>query len=130
MKKTVFQERYPVFELDLPKSETSLQNVDEVIAYFRAKVDAHPKCTYIATFDHYAHTTSLPDGSVAEGIKAAKHIIFCFGVALPNPTVMAIRPRAIGVVEYADRFDINFLEPPMPVATQAMEDWAMGLKDR
>jgi hypothetical protein len=43
---------------------------------------------------------------------------------------MAVRPRSIGVTEYADRFVINFLEPPMPPATEAMEAWVRGLRDR
>jgi len=86
--------------------------------------------TYIGEFDHYAHTSSLPDGEIAEDIIAARNIIFCFGIKLPEPTVMAVRPRSIGVTEYKDRFVINFLEPPMPMATEAMENWVKSLKDR
>lgn len=41
-------------------------------------------------FDHYAHTRSLPEGEFAEGIHAAKHIIFCFGLKLPNPVMYNI----------------------------------------
>jgi len=130
MQQKTFQEKYPVFELTLPKSETSKQNVEEIIADLRAKIEAHPVVRYIGEFDHYAHTSSLPDGEIAEDIIAAKNIIFCFGIKLPEPTVMAVRPRSIGVTEYKDRFVINFLEPPMPMATEAMENWVKSLKDR
>ncbi len=129
MKQTVLMEKYPVFELDLPKAETRFTNVDEIIAHLKEKVDAHPVATYIATFDHYSHTKGLPDGQVADTIQDAKLIVFCFGVSLPNPHVLAVRPRSIAVADLGDKFVINFLEPPMPVATQAMEAWVKGLRN-
>ncbi|MFP4155168.1 MAG: DUF6858 family protein [Halothiobacillaceae bacterium] len=130
MQQKTFQEKYPVFEMTLPKEETSQRNVAEVIATLRDKIEAHPITRMIAEFDHYAHTRSLPGGEVAEGIIGATNIVFCFGIKLPGPTVMAVRPRSIGVTEYADRFVINFLEPPMAMATEAMEAWVRELKDR
>lgn len=129
MKQSILLEKYPIFELDLPKSETSFKDVDAIIAYLKAKIDAHPVAAFIGIFDHYAHTKALPEGQVAENIKDAKLIVFCFGTALPNPHVMAVRPRSIGVADLGDKFVINFLEPPMPVATQAMEAWVKGLRD-
>lgn len=129
MKQTVLMEKYPVYELELPKSETSFQSVDAIITHLKEKIDAHPVATYIATFDHYAHTKALPEGQVAENIKDAKVIVFCFGIALPNPHVLAVRPRSIGVADLGEKFVINFMEPPMPVATQAMEAWVKGLRD-
>lgn len=129
MKQTVLMEKYPVYELELPKCETSFQNVDAIIAHLKEKIDAHPVATYIATFDHYAHTKALPEGQVAENIKDAKVIVFCFGIALPNPHVLAVRPRSIGVADLGEKFLINFMEPPMPVATQAMEAWVKGLRN-
>ncbi len=128
MKQTVLLEKYPIFEMELPKTETDMQSVDAIIAHFKAKIDAHPIVAYIGTFDHYAHTKGLPDGEVAPNILDAKLIVFCFGTKLPNPHVMAVRPRSIGVADLGDRFVINFMEPPMPVATQAMEAWAQALR--
>ena len=127
MKQKVFKEKYPIFELIVPKSETDCQSVDEVIAHFKVNIDAHPVATYIATFDHYAHTMSLSDHEIAEGIKGAKNIIFCFGKELPTPEVMAVRPRSIGVSDMGDRFVIIFMEAPNPVANEAMESWAKAL---
>ena len=127
MKQKVFKEKYPIFELIVQKSETECRNVDEVIAHFKAKIDAHPVATYIATFDHYAHTTSLPEHEIAEEIQAAKNIVFCFGKELPTPEVMAVRPRSIGVSDMGDRFVIIFMEAPNPVANDAMESWSKAL---
>ncbi|MEW6765364.1 MAG: DUF6858 family protein [Pseudomonadota bacterium] len=129
MKQTVLMEKYPIFELELGKSETSFKSVDEIIAHLKAKIDAHPVAAFIGVFDHYGHTKGLPEGQVAPNILDAKLIVFCFGTALPNPHVMAVRPRSIGVADLGDKFVINFLEPPMPVATQAMEAWVKGLRN-
>ncbi|PCD77877.1 DUF6858 family protein [Pseudothioclava arenosa] len=129
MKQSLLMEKYPVFDLTLPKAETSCADVDAVISALKAKIDAHPKVAYIATFNHYAHTQSI-GGTVAEGIRDAKNIVFCFGIALPNPHVLAVRPRAIGVADMGDAFHLTFLEPPMEVATKEMEAWCKALADK
>ncbi len=129
MKQTLLQEKYPVYTLELPKSETKHKDCDDIIAFLKARVDEHKIACYIAEFDHYAHTTALEEGEIEEGIIAAKNIVFCFGIKLPKAEMMAVRPRSIGVVEYEDRFVISFLEAPMPVANQAMESWAKALVD-
>lgn len=129
MKQTILMEKYPIFEMELPKSATSYQDVDAILAYLQAKIEAHPIVGYIATFDHYTHTKNLTDGQIAPNIIDAKLIVFCFGIAIPNPQVLAVRPRSIGVADLGDKFVINFLEPPMPVATQAMEAWVRDLRN-
>ena len=128
MTQKVFKEKYPIFELIIEKSETDCETVDDVIDYFKAKIDAHPVATYIATFDHYAHTSALPEHQISDEIKAAKNIVFCFGKELPTPEVMAVRPRSIGVSDMGDRFVIIFMEAPNPVANEAMENWTKALK--
>jgi hypothetical protein len=60
----------------------------------------------------------------------AKNLVFCFGIKLPNPAVMAVRPRSIGVTQTARGFVVNFMEAPMPKANTAMEAWALSLKNR
>jgi len=127
MKQTLLQEKYPVYTLVLNKAECAYTSVDEIIAYLRERIEAHPVARYIATFDHYAHTRSLPDGVVDDEILAAQNIVFCFGLALPDPQVLAVRPRSIGVAERADDFVITFMEAPMPLANSAMEEWAKSL---
>ncbi|MDD4966363.1 DUF6858 family protein [Halothiobacillus sp.] len=130
MQQTHFDEKYPVYELTLQKSETTATSASEIISRLKANVDSHPIAAFIGLFDHFAHTKNLPEGEIAENIIAAQHIIFCFGVKLPSARVMAVRPRSIGVTEFADHFVVNFMEPPMPVATNAMESWVRALRDR
>lgn len=120
-------EKYPVFTIEVNKNETSYQNVDEILAYFKSQIEAHPIATYIGEFDHYSHTKNLAVGEISDAIKDAKNIICCFGKMLPKPEVLAVRPRAIGVAEMAESFVISFLEAPNPDANAAMESWAKGI---
>lgn len=128
MKQEILQEKYPVFVMELMKSETDYDSADAIIAKLKADVDGDDIASYIATFDHYSHTKALANGQIAEDILDAKNLVFCFGIALPNAKVLAVRPRSIGVAEYADRFVISFLEAPMPIANQSMERWARALR--
>lgn len=130
MKNTLLNETYPVFSLELGKDETRLSSVDAIIDYLTVKVGEHPVAQFIAVFDHYAHTRSLPEGEIAPAITAAKNLVFCFGTKLPSPQVMAVRPRSIGVADIGDRFVITFMEAPMPPANQAMESWVLSLRNR
>lgn len=129
MKQLLVQEKYPVFQLELGRDETTFESVDEIIGFLRARIEEHPAARFIAVFDHYAHTRALETGEIGEGIRDAKNIVFCFGIALPSPSVMAVRPRSIGVTETHDGFVVNFMEAPMPVANTAMEKWAKALRD-
>jgi len=130
MRQALFQEKYPIYTLEIDKSETSLTSVNEIIAALHKRIDEHPFVAYIGLFDHYAHTRSLKDGVVSDRILAAQNILFCFGKELPNPLVLSVRPRSIGVAELENTFVITFLEAPNPVANDAMENWALSLKDR
>ena len=127
MKQQLLQEKYPVFVLEMKKNETAYKNTDEIIAYLKGCVDDHKIAVYIADFDHYAHTTSLEEGEIDPGIIAARNIVFCFGIKLPKPVMLSVRPRSIGVAEYDDRFVISFLEAPMPLANNAMESWVKSM---
>ena len=126
MKKTVYMDKYPVFTLTLQKSEVSYRSVAEIIAYFKAKIEAHPVAKFIAVFDHYAHTKGL-DGEIMEGLKEAQNIIFCFGPAIPNTKILAVRPRSIAVCELEDSFVIEFMEAPKEEMHALMETWAKAL---
>jgi len=129
MKQTLLQEKYPVYVAEVPKSETRYTTVSEVVDYFKQKIASTPKVKFIAVFDHFAHTTDI-GGSIAPEIKAAAEVIFCFGIALPNPMVLAVRPRSIGIADVGDKFVISFLEAPMAPANEAMEAWTKGLRDQ
>lgn len=130
MKLSLFQEKYPVFTVELSKEETTGTSVDAIIEFLKARIDETPDAVFIAVFDHYAHTKSLPEGEIAPEILDAKNLLFCFGVKLPSPAVLAVRPRSIGIAEMADKFVITFMEAPMPRANQAMESWVEALKNK
>lgn len=129
MKQSLLQEKYPIFALEIEKPETRFHSVDEIIVYLKERIDNHSVAKYIGEFDHYAHTCSLQDGQISADILAAKNIIFCFGLTLPDPKVLAVRPRSIGVAETRRTFIITFMEAPMPVANIAMEDWAKSVRN-
>ena len=128
MQYTLFMDKYPTHHFDLLKAETACKSVDDIIAFFSAKVEADPIACRIAEFDHYAHTRALPDGEIAPNIHAAKHLVFCFGIKLPSPLAMAPRPRSIGVCELDDRFTIAFLEAPNPAMNATMQAWVKELE--
>ena len=127
MKQTTVLEKYPVFTIEIPKEETSYKSTDEILAYLKEKIDTHPIAAYIGEFDHYAHTSSLEDGEIGEGIQTAKNIICCFGKKLPKAIILAVRPRSIGVADMGDRFVVSFLEAPNNEANAAMEDWVKAI---
>ena len=128
MKQSILMEKYPTYDLEISKSETGHTCVDDILTALKLDIDSHPKVAFIGIFDHLSHTKSI-DGDIADGIIDAKNIIFCFGMKLPNPHVMAVRPRSIGITDMGSHFHIAFMEPPMPLATNAMESWCKALAD-
>jgi dimeric dUTPase (all-alpha-NTP-PPase superfamily) len=130
MKQSLQQNQYAVFSLEVEKSETRFTTAKEIIDYLQAQINTHETATFIAIFDHYAHTQQLPQGQIADEIIDAMSIIFCFGITLPSPDVMAVRPRSIGVTEMEDKFLITFIEAPMPVANITMEEWVKAICNR
>ncbi|MBI4740631.1 MAG: hypothetical protein HY777_03540 [Betaproteobacteria bacterium] len=127
MKKSMLNDRYPVMVLELKKPDCICRTVEEVGDYFRARIAENPKVQFIGVFDHFAHTRKI-GGEIDPGICAAVDIVFCFGFALPNPQILALRPRSIGVADMGDRFVVSFMEAPMQPANVAMESWSLGLR--
>ncbi|MCK5851293.1 MAG: hypothetical protein KAH23_10290, partial [Kiritimatiellae bacterium] len=62
-------------------------------------------------------------GEMAENITAAKNVLFCFGKKLPDPKMLSVRPRSIGVCETKSHYVISFLEAPNPMLTEIMISW-------
>ena len=129
MKKTIFMEKYPVYTLEIQKEETTYTTVVEILAHLKALVDEHKIAAYIATFDHYSHTTALK-GDINPTIKDAQNLIFCFGPAIPNTKILAARPRSIGIAELEDSFIIEFLEAPKEQLNDLMETWAKSVANK
>lgn len=128
MKQLHFQEKYPITVLDIAKSETSHTSVEGIAEYFKACIASTPRVSYIASFDHLAHTRAI-GGDIAPEIVAAMNVVFCFGHALPNPQVLAVRPRSIGIADLGDRFVVSFMDAPMKPANDAMQTWALALRN-
>ncbi len=130
MRQIVVMEKYPVFTIEIDKDETKYKSVNEILAYLKGQIDAHPVAVYIGEFDHYSHTTSLSDGEISPDIRDAKNIICCFGKQLPKAEVLAVRPRSIGVAEMESSFVVSFLEAPNPQANDAMESWVKSIANQ
>ena len=128
MKQLHFQEKYPITVVDIAKSETTYATVDAIADYFKACIAAAPRVSYIATFDHFAHTKAI-GGDIAPAIQAAVNVVFCFGHALPNPQVLAVRPRSIGIADMGDHFVVSFMDAPMKPANDAMQAWTLALRN-
>ncbi len=122
MTQSVFMEKYPIFTLEAQKNESRFSTVDQIIESLKEQIAAHPVAAYIADFDHYAHTDAL-GGEINPAIKAAKMVVFCFGQKLPNPQMMAARPRSIGVADMGESFVFTFLEAPLSAINDTMEQW-------
>jgi len=127
MQKSIFLERYPIYSLEINKEESKFETLDAIVTYLEEQIAKHPIAKFITTFNHYEHTTGLENGEVAENIKDAKNVIFCFGPKLPNPQMLAVRPRSIGVVEMENSFVVSFLEAPNEKFHDTMEKWTKEL---
>ena len=130
MKKTILMDKYPIFSLEVSKSETTFTTVSEIINHLKGLVDNHPVAKFIAIFDHYEHTSSMEDGVINDEIKDAKNIIFCFGKQLPTTKILAVRPRSIGVCELENSFVIDFLEVPNEQLHVVTEGWAKSVANK
>lgn len=126
MKHSLFKDKYPVFTLDIAKSSCRFDNVPAILSFLKSQIDAHPKAAFIATFDHLAHTKKI-EGEINPALLDVQNIILCFGMQLPGAEPVAVRPRSIGVTEFADKFVVNFMEAPNPVANDAMTVWVKQL---
>lgn len=129
MKQLHFQQKYPISVAEIAKTETSYTSVAEIADYFRQKIETTDKVAYLSTFDHYAHTNSF-SGEIASNILAACNVIFCFGHAIPNPQVLAVRPRSIGIADLGDHFVVTYMDAPMKPANDAMLAWTLALRNK
>lgn len=127
MKQELLQEKFPIFKLEIDKTETEFQSAQELVDHFKQLIDDHKVTRFIGEFDHYSHTKGLDGGEMAEGIIDARNVVFCFGTKLPKAEMLAIRPRSIGIAETKTGFMISFMEAPMALANDTMEAWVKGV---
>jgi hypothetical protein len=129
MTKTMFNDTYPIYSLDINKTQTIYKSVDEILEYLKGLVDDDKIAQYISTFDNYAHTTSI-NGEINLDIQNAKIIIFCFGQAIPSTKILAVRPRSIAVSEVGDKFVIDFLQAPKETMNDKMVNWVKSILNK
>ena len=127
MKKEIFMDKYPIYSVELTKDEVTVKNSAEIVDILKSKIEAHPIAKFIAVFDHFSHTTDL-GGEIIDGLIDAQNVVFCFGQAIPNPKILAVRPRSIGICEFENKFVLNFTEPPKEQLNELMENWVKSLK--
>ena len=123
MEKINYKEMYPIYAREISKEDLAFDGVDAVCRCFIDKINSHTFARNIGVFDHYAHTKSIEGGEMAENITAAKNVLFCFGKKLPDPKMLSVRPRSIGVCETKSHYVISFLEAPNPMLTEIMISW-------
>jgi hypothetical protein len=128
MKQLHFQQKYPISVAEIAKTETTFTTAMEVAEYFKQKIESTEKVVYLGTFDHYGHTSSF-GGEIASNILAAVNVIFCFGHAIPNPQVLAVRPRSMGIADLGDHFVVSYMDAPMKPANDAMQAWTLALRN-
>ncbi len=129
MKQILLKDKFPVYTLDILKSETTFKNTDEVIDYLKSKIESHPAARFIAIFDHYGHVKAMEKGEIDESIVNSKNILFCMSGAIPNAMIAALRPRSIAVNELTDKFVVNFMQAPMEAPTNTMVEWVSSIKN-
>ncbi|MGD9970947.1 MAG: DUF6858 family protein [Sulfuricurvum sp.] len=122
MTRSIFMDKYPIFTLEVPKSESRFENVGEIIEHFKREIEADPVAAYIGDFDHYEHTSTL-GGEIHLQMNAAKMVVFCFGQKLLNPSIMAARPRSIAVADMGEHYVFTFLEAPVEVINDTLQGW-------
>ena len=126
MQQKMFKDKYPIFSLEFTKDQSKFATIAEILDYLHTLIEADPKAVNIAIFDHYTHTKSV-DGVINPEILDAQNIILCFGWELPSADPVAVRPRSIGITEFNDKFIVNFMEAPNPVANATMVTWVKSL---
>jgi hypothetical protein len=128
MNKSIVMETYPVCSVKISKEGSKFQTIDEILEFFKNKIQEHPSSEFISIFDHYNHTKNI-GGEISSDIQDAKNLIFCFGVKIPNPTSLALRPRSFGICELKESFSIEFMQAPNPNIQAIMENWVMELRE-
>ena len=123
MQKSILMDKYHIHSKTMNKTDTSFTNVSQFIDYFNEKIEKDPIAKFIGIFDHYEHTQSLAEGEIADDIKDAQNIVFCFGQKIPNPLILSVRPRSIAIVETNDNFTISFMEAPILPMNEKMVKW-------
>jgi hypothetical protein len=119
MQQKIINEKFPVYYQEIMKGSSPYGNIAEIIDALKAGLAKNPSSQVIAVFDLHDHVQKR-GGKIADGILGAQTLLFCVANAIPHADIVALRPRSIGVTEFADRFVLNFLEAPAQPVTDTM----------
>ncbi len=126
MKKINLMDKYPVYTVEIKKSELIVSTTEEIINFIKEKIEKDPIATFISVFDHYSHTKDIK-WEIDPEIKNAKIILYCFWKAITNPVMLWVRSRNLAIVEFEDKFVISFLEAPQEPANEKIQSWVNNL---
>lgn len=118
---------FSIYSLDFDKKETSFGSAQEIVNRLKILIDDNKVSRFIGEFDHYSHTKGLDGGVMDEDIIDARNILFCFGKTLSKASLLAVRPRSIGVAEKVNGFTVSFVKMPMALADETIEKWIKSL---
>lgn len=125
MQRITVEGGYPVWVEEIAKADTPWRDVDEIAAAFRARIQRQAGSAFIGVCDHYGLNLRLGE-KLHAAMRDARIVLFCDDPALPGPTLLALRPCAIGVADMGNRFVLSFMERPGPAANgflrQGLED--------
>lgn len=119
MKQMLLPEQHPAFRIEIPKAETRCASVAAIIAALAARIAETPNAAEIAALDRHAQTRGLDDEMHPDFV-AAKNRVLRSGYKPPDPTMLSVRPRAIGLADMTGRFVVSVLEAPMAIADTTM----------
>lgn len=123
MEKQFLLDRYPIYKLEINKSELNYQSTQLLVNYFKDLMDEHKIVRFIAEFDHYSHTKGLEQSEINPSIIDARIITFCFGNQLTSGEILALRPCSIGIAETESIFIFSFMESPMTLVNETIKAW-------
>jgi len=125
MKKIIVKEIYPVYQMEIKKTDLT-KSMWDIVDHFLQKVEKDPIAELIWIFEHCTHTKKL-NWPMVEGVVDAKMIVFCFGSKIASIPSLALKPRSFGIVETEDKFIIEFMEAPSEEAVKKMTNWTKEL---
>lgn len=128
MKSILLKEKYPIYTLEIFKNEIKYKDINSIIKFLKNKIEENPVATFIAEFDQLAHSRAN-NGTAQEGMINAKNIIFCLGIDIPSSKVMAVKPRAIGISEFEEHFELGILEVPNEEGHITLQNWIKDIQN-
>jgi len=125
MKKIIAKEIYPVYQLEIEKSNFN-KSIWDILNHYLKKIEEDSVAELIWVFDHYTHTKKI-NWPIVDGVVDAKIVVFCFGSKISSIISLTFKPKSFSIIETEDKFIIEFMEPPSEIAVKKMTNWTKEL---